>query len=48
MKPIIGINANFFRDDDENVFRIFISANYTNAILKSGGTPIILPVAPDA
>ncbi|HRU54909.1 MAG TPA: gamma-glutamyl-gamma-aminobutyrate hydrolase family protein [Candidatus Sumerlaeia bacterium] len=48
MKPIIGINANFFRDDDENLFRIFISANYTNAILKSGGTPIILPVAPDA
>lgn len=44
MRPIIGINANFIRDDDEGIYRLSISTNYTNAILKASGTPMILPV----
>jgi putative glutamine amidotransferase len=44
MKPIIGINADVVNGPPEEAQ---VQANYYNAILKSGGIPIIIPPVPD-
>jgi putative glutamine amidotransferase len=43
MKPIIGINADVERETGEAQ----VQSHYYNAILKSGGIPIIIPPMPE-
>lgn len=47
MKPIIGILSNITmpeENDGSTVEKIFVNSSYVNAITKSGGVPIIIPV----
>lgn len=46
MNPIIGISTNFHTVDKGKFLgmeRIYVNKDYVDAILKSGGTPILLP-----
>ena len=42
MKPVIGMNSGV-PISDEGGHRYVLGGNYTNAILKAGGIPVILP-----
>lgn len=45
VKPIIGINSGVVQDDDDKTHRYSLGGSYTNAILKAGGVPVILPAS---
>lgn len=51
MKPLIGITAGIAwenqRDGFQGYRRHYLSVDYTEAIIKSGGIPVILPVMQD-
>lgn len=50
MKPIIGILSNVTMPDDNDgsaVEKTFVNSSYINAIIRSGGVPIIIPVNTD-
>jgi putative glutamine amidotransferase len=46
VKPVIGINSGV-AISDEGGHRYILGGNYTNAILKAGGIPVILPATQD-
>jgi putative glutamine amidotransferase len=46
VKPVIGINSGV-AISDEGGHRYVLGGNYTNAILKAGGIPVILPATQD-
>ena len=49
-KPVIGISSSYFVDNASHgsFNRHSITAAYSLAIARAGGTPIILPFIPDA
>lgn len=51
MNPVIGISTNF-QTVDKGKFtgmeRIYVNKDYADAILKAGGTPLLLPPVEDA
>ena len=44
MKPLIGINAGVVLND-KGIPRFSLGGNYTNAVIKAGGIPMILPAS---
>ncbi|MBX7247071.1 MAG: gamma-glutamyl-gamma-aminobutyrate hydrolase family protein [Candidatus Sumerlaeaceae bacterium] len=46
MKPIIGINGNVGQSDYE-ASTLSVRSTYVDAVLKAGGTPVMLPPIPD-
>lgn len=47
MKPIIGILSNLTMPEEEvssGIEKVFVNSSYVNAVEKSGGVPIIIPV----
>jgi putative glutamine amidotransferase len=42
MRPVIGINASFSREENQNP-SVSVRANYVDAVTSAGGIPIILP-----
>lgn len=50
MKPLIGILSNITSHNEDKILgieRIFTSKTYVNAVEKSGGVPLIIPVNTD-
>jgi len=46
VKPVIGINSSV-GVSDEGTHRYILGGNYTSAVLKAGGIPVILPATHD-
>ena len=46
MKPIIGINANFPRGENDGPV-VSVRANYVDAVTSAGGVPVVLPAITD-
>ena len=44
VKPVIGINAGVVLND-KGIPRFSLGGNYTNAVIKAGGIPMILPAS---
>ena len=46
MRPVIGISTNFLSVDKGKFLgmeRIYVNKDYIDAIVKAGGTPLLLP-----
>lgn len=50
MKPVIGISTNFLTVDKGKFLgmeRIYVNKDYVDAVIKAGGTPLLLPPIED-
>ena len=46
MKPVIGMDT-FVRENDEGKHNYFITGYYAEAVIRAGGTPVMLPACSD-
>ncbi len=42
-RPLIGITSVFQASESDSVGRVYTNMSYVNAVLESGGTPVVLP-----